>query len=96
MKDRSPLRAVGADEKPKPRVLSLDDAIDGGDPLEIALAQRRDIVAKLKDANGPAAAALHRQLSLTSDRIESLEAREQQEDDPVAHVEDGKFDSAAI
>lgn len=93
------LRAVAPDETPEPkrdRGLSLAEAIVNGDRLQIEYAQRRDIAAKLADASGPAAAALHRQLSLTNDKIEALESREQQEDDPVARVEDGKFDAAAI
>lgn len=96
---RTSLRAVRPDETPDQRSdlgLSLSEAIVRGDRLQIEYAQRRDIASKLADAAGPAAAALHRQLSLTNDKIDALEARGQQEDDPVARVEDGKFDASAI
>lgn len=90
------LRAVAPDEVPTPpRVLSLADAVAGGDYLEILLAQRREIVDSLPEERGPAKAALHRQLSLISKEIEGLQARST-EDDPVAQVEDGEFDAAAI
>lgn len=94
------LRAVGADEVPeRPRdlSLSLSDAIVKGDRLQIEYAQRRDIAAKLSDAAGPAAAALHRQLSLTNEKIELLEARADQEDRADgAAVADEAFDATAI
>ena len=95
----STLRAVAPGEKPDPsgdRGLSLADAITSGDRLQIEYSQRRDIAAKLGDASGPAAAALHRQLSLTNDKIKALKSRQRTEDDPVAKVEDGKFNAAAI
>ncbi|WP_442575878.1 hypothetical protein ACSBPH_01625 [Microbacterium sp. F51-2R] len=93
------LRAVAPDETPEPKRdlgLSLSEAIVKGDRLQIEYAQRRDIASKLDGASGPAAAALHRQLSLTNDKIDALESRDEREDDPVARVEDGKFDAAAI
>ncbi len=95
----SKLRAVAPDEKPEvsgDRGLSLAEAITLGDRLQIEYAQRRDIAVKLDAATGPAAAALHRQLSLTNDKIDALESRQRTEDDPVAKVEDGKFNAAAI
>lgn len=96
MADRK-LRAVGADEKPAvPERESLESAVLSRDPLRIAVASRWDIVDKLKDASGAPAAALHRQLALANDKIDSLLARAAQEDDPVAKVEDGDFDEAAI
>lgn len=93
------LRAVAPDEKPEKVAdlgWGLSEAIVNGDRLQIEYAQRRDIASKLADASGPAAAALHRQLSLTNDKIDALEARQQQEDDPVASVGDGEFDAASI
>lgn len=100
MADRKPaLRAVAPDETPEPKKdlgLGLSDAIVKGDRLQIEYAQRRDIATKLADASGPAAAALHRQLSLTNDKIEALEAREHEEAGSSADVSDGEFDAAAI
>lgn len=95
------LRAVKPDEKPKsgpPQTLA--EAVESGDPLAIALAQRRDIVQKLADASGPAAAALHRQLTLTSKEIDELKAaaRVQAADEGTADdlTGDERFDASAI
>ncbi|GJJ22293.1 hypothetical protein [Mycolicibacterium mageritense] len=63
----------------KPKAMSLDEAIQSGDYLEILRAQRRDIVKSLPDERGPAKAALHRQLALISKEIQALEARAKQE-----------------
>lgn len=91
------LRAVARDEKPLPvPVLSLAEAIEGGNYLQILLAQRREIAAALPDERGPAKAALHRQLSLISKEIEALVSRDSDESEGGANVEDGEFDAAAI
>lgn len=95
------LRAVKPDEKAKAeKPLTLTEAVETGDPLKIALAQRRDIVSKLADASGPAAAALHRQLSLTSKEIDELTAaaKVREADEGTADGFDGDegFDASAI
>lgn len=87
------LRLVKDGEKPP--VLSLVEAVERGDYLEILRAQRRDIAACLPDEKGPAKAALHRQLSLIAKEIELLESNSD-ERETHASVEDGKFDAAAI
>jgi hypothetical protein len=93
----SKLRAVAPDEKPEPvPVLSLSDAIESGDYLQILLAQRREIAESLPDEKGPAKAALHRQLSLISKEIEALMSRDADDAEGGANVEDGEFDAAAI
>lgn len=93
----SKLRVVAPDEKPEPMpVLSLADAIEGGDYLQILLAQRREIAESLPDEKGPAKAALHRQLSLISKEIEALMSRDADDAEGGANVEDGEFDAAAI
>lgn len=89
------LRAVEPGESPAVEVLTLDEAIERGSYLQILVAQRKQMVGDLPDTKGPALAALHRQISLVSKEIETLQSRPQ-EDDPVAQVEDGKFDAAAI
>lgn len=92
------LRAVAPDEKPtkptKPK--SLTEAIEGGDYLEILLAQRREIATSLPDEKGPAKAALHRQLSLISKEIEALTAAAEQEAAEDAEVPDEEFDASAV
>lgn len=67
------LRVASAEDAPaKPKTLL--EAIEAGDYLEILAAQRRDIVAAIPNTQGPALAALHRQLSLISKEIESQKA----------------------
>ena len=100
MPDRkSVLRAVGPDETPAramPEVLSLDDAIKRGTYVQILIAQRSQMVADLAETKGPALAALHRQISITSKEIEALLSRDSDEAEGGANVEDGEFDAAAI
>ena len=99
-KSRPPLRAVtesDVPERPPEKPLTLQQAIESGDYLKILMAQRREIVASLPEEKGPAKAALHRQLSLISKEIQSLEASAKQEEiengDPA---EDEAWDSEAI
>jgi len=73
------LRAVATGERPAPRkrvapkAKTLADAVAGGDYLDILKAQRNEIVGSLPGEKGPAKAALHRQLSLISKEIQTLE-----------------------
>jgi len=76
--------------------MSLSEAIELGDYLQILLAQRREIVTSLPEERGPAKAALHRQLSLISKEIEALVSRDSDEAEGGANVEDGEFDAEAI
>lgn len=89
------LRAVSADEKPK-RPLTLSEAIESGDYLQILLAQRRQIVEDLPEEKGPAKAAMHRQLSLLSKEIEALLSKSAEDTEGGADVEDAEFDAEAI
>lgn len=94
---KTPLRAVKPDEVPEPpKVLTLAEAIESGDYLQILLAQRRQIAADLPDEKGPAKAAMHRQLSLLSKEIEGLQRGSDEDAEGGANVEDGEFDAAAI
>ncbi|WP_374457722.1 hypothetical protein [Nocardioides sp.] len=72
------LRAVPPDEPPPepdpPKVQTLLEAIESGVYLDILKAQRRQMVADLKGASGPALAAMHRQIALLSKEIAALEA----------------------
>lgn len=73
------LRAVATDERPAPRkraapkAKTLAEAVAAGDYLDILKAQRNEIVVSLPGEKGPAKAALHRQLSLISKEIQTLE-----------------------
>lgn len=96
---KSVLRAVGPDETPRrvmPEVLTLEDALERGSYVQILIAQRKQMVADLPDTKGPALAALHRQISITSKEIEALLSRDSDEAEGGADVEDGEFDAAAI
>lgn len=91
------LRAVDPGEVSIPvKVMSLSEAIESGDYLQILLAQRREIVADLPNEKGPAKAALHRQLSILSKDIEALQRGEEEGAEGGANVEDGEFDADAI
>lgn len=103
-KKAPPLRAVADDEKapPKPRrkkPMTLNQAIESGDYLEILQAQRRDIVTSLPEEKGPAKAALHRQLALISKEIQALEAKKAQADKEDAEgvaIEDEAWNAEAL
>lgn len=87
--------ATEADAKP-PKPLTLAEAIESGTYLEILRAQRRQMVADVKDATGPALAALHRQIALHSKEIAALDVAAQQEAAEDAEVEDEAFDAEAL
>lgn len=101
---RSHVRVVTPDDVPEvpvepARVLSLTEAIESGDYLEILRAQRRDIVFSLPEEKGPAKAALHRQLALISKEIQALEVKNAQaakEDAEGVAVEDEAWDAEAL
>ena len=98
MASKSPLRAVKHDETPPPRpkILTLAEAIESGVYIDILRAQRRDIAESLPEEKGPAKAALHRQLSLISKEIEGLEAQAQEEADDAELGGDEEWDAEAI
>lgn len=95
---KAPLRVVKPGETPEPpkKPMSLVEAVESGDYLEILLAQRREIAASIPEEKGPAKAALHRQLSLIAKEIEALEARAQEEAEDAEVVDDETWDEEAI
>ncbi len=95
MSRKTPLRAVGADEKP-PKPKTLEEAIETGTYLEILVAQRAQIVNDLPDERGPAKAAMHRQLALLSKEIEALRVKDADDTEGGADVDDEEFDATAI
>lgn len=98
MPSKPPLRAVKPGEKPAEPVqpLTLLQAVELGDYLEILRAQRRDIAAALPEEKGPAKAALHRQLSVIAKEIEGLEARAAEEAEDAEVSDDETWDEEAI
>jgi len=75
------LRAVKPTDAPppKPKPLTLEQAVETGDYLKILIAQRREIAQAIPEEKGPAKAALHRQLSLVAKEIEAMEDKAKQE-----------------
>ena len=93
------LRAVTSDEPVRPRkraapkAKTLSEAVAGGDYLDILKAQRNEIVVSLPNEKGPAKAALHRQLSLISKEIQTLENAQLTGDGSVvAETDDAVWD----
>lgn len=97
--DRPNLRAVKPSETPppKPKPLTLEQAVETGDYLKILIAQRREIAQAIPEEKGPAKAALHRQLSLVAKEIEAMEDKVKQEAiENGSPAEDEAWDSEAI
>ena len=94
----SNLRAVTADEKPPAKPpQTIAEASEAGSTLDELRLMRARIARTLDDPNCPPRdlAALSRRLIEIGKEITAIESRAQ-EDDPVAKVEDGKFNAAAI
>lgn len=92
------LRAVAEDEQPRPvRPKTLAQAAEGGDYLEILIAQRREMIRDVADERGPAKAALHRQIALHSKEIAALQAAAEQEAAEGGRAADDEaFDAEAL
>lgn len=94
------LRAVGADEKPaqKAKPKSLVEAAEGGDYRELLEAQRMDIARSLAnpETQGPARAALHRQLGMVARELREMDAADEQEVREGGIAPDEAFDASAI
>lgn len=89
--------ATDADaEKAKAKPQSLADALESGSYLEILVAQRREMVRDVKDVTGPAKAALHRQIGITSKEIAGLQAEAEQEAAEDDEVADEALDPEAL
>ena len=89
-------RAVSPGERKPLKVLTLMEAVESGDYLQILLAQRRDILAALPDERSQARAALHRQLREISKEIESLELAADGAGFVVVKTDDEPYDTASI
>lgn len=100
MAARKNLRAVGADEKPaaKPKPKSLVEAAEAGDYRELLEAQRMDIARSLAspETQGPARAALHRQLGLIARELREMDEADAQEVLERGSAPDEALDASAI
>lgn len=97
MADKRLRVATEADAKPA-KPMTLGEAIESGTYVEILRAQRRQMVTDLSDANGPALAALHRQIALHSKEIAAIDAHAEGDEESAdgTEVQDGTFDASAV
>lgn len=96
MAAKRPLRVATEADKPKAKPKTLAEAVEDGTYLEILVAQRREMIRDVREVSGPAKAALHRQIALTSKEIATLEAEAEQEAAEDAEVADEAFDAEAL
>lgn len=82
--------ATETDAPAKPKTLT--EAVAGGTYLEILEAQQREIAEKVRDEKGPAAAALHRHLSLLSKEIAELRMTADEDHSVVVSADDEVWD----
>lgn len=88
--------AEAEEVKQKKTKLTLAQAAESGSYLDILVAQRREMIRDVRDMTGPAKAAMHRQIALSSKEIAALEAEAEQEAGESAEVEDEEFTSEAL
>ena len=93
------LRAVKTDEKPgADPIASLADAIERGSYEDVLVWQRKEAVRSLSDLNGPALAAMHRQIASLSKEIEGIRAAKTEGTDigEAIATPDDKFNAEAL
>lgn len=90
------LRAVKTDEKAP--IGSLADAIERGSYEDVLVWQRKEAVRSLSDLNGPALAAMHRQIASLSKEIEGIRAAKTEGTDigEAIATPDDKFNAEAL
>lgn len=92
------LRAVGTDEVPERKILSVLDAAENGTRLD-ELVQMRKVIARAIDNENTSPrdlAALSRRQIEISREIEALKRQQQEERNDASNVSDQPFDKAAI
>ena len=93
------LRAATDDDASKAvKPKSLVDAAQGGDYRELLVAQRMDIARSLQnpETQGPARAALHRQLGLIAREIREMDEARAEEAAENGATPDEAFDASAV
>lgn len=99
---KNPLRAVTEDdEPPKPSVqLTITEAAEADDPLELLMAMRRRVAETVEDPNCPPRdlAALTRRLQEIGKEIQAMKAKSKQEaeEDGESRTPDEEWDAEAI
>lgn len=93
------LRSVSEGEVAPPRKpQTLVEAAEGGDYRALLEAQRLDIARSLQDptTQGPARAALHRQLGMVARELREMDAADEQEVREGGITPDAPFDASAV
>ncbi len=93
------LRAVKPGETAPPtKPKTVTEGASGGTTRDLLVAMRDRIAVAVENPNTPARdlAALTKRLTETVKEIEAIDAREQQEGERGAEVEDGDFDASAV
>ncbi len=96
---KAPLRAVGPDEKPRPkRKVSVVEAAESGDHRQLLVAMRGRIARTISDPDCPPRdlAALTRRLQDIAKEIEAIDLRAKEEAREDAVSADEKWDETAI
>ena len=99
---KSPLRAVGANEKPptKQKIHTIVEAAEAGDQRELLVAMRRRVAETVQNPNCPPRdlAALSRRLQEISREIEAIDVkvRQEAEEDGGQGTPDEEWDEEAI
>lgn len=99
MAARKALRAVGKDEKPPAKKLSVAEAAASGDHRALLVSMRERIAKTVSDPDCPPRdlAALTRRLQDISKEIEAIDLRAREEGADAADVaEDESWDAAAL
>lgn len=99
---KSPLRAVGANEKPPApkKIRTITEAAEAGDQRELLVAMRRRVAETVQDPSCPPRdlAALSRRLQELSREIEAIDVkvRQEAEEDGGSATPDEEWDEEAI
>lgn len=99
---KSPLRAVGANEKPTPPKTprTITEAAEAGDQRELLVAMRRRVAETVQDPTCPPRdlSSLSRRLQELSREIEAIDvkARQEAEEDGGSSTPDEEWDEEAI
>ena len=93
--NNKPLRAVAAHER-RQAPLTLIEAVESGDVLEMLMAQRRLIAESLAGAAENTRPQLNNELNKLHTLIAAEQERRVDQQEAAHDVEDGTFDAAAI
>ena len=92
------LRVATAADAPKAKAKTLIEAAQGGNYRELLEAQRLDIARSLQnpETQGPARAALHRQLGMVARELREMDEAAREEASENGPSPDEEFDASAL